>query len=116
MNWLEGIDTKISIFAFIIFFLVTSIIVELNVYGFNLPFILVTLMMISANIIAIFLYSSHKLIAFITGLFSFIFAVSLQYLITGRMLIFSRRIGIIFIIYFNYFIYKELFPKSKIKK
>jgi len=66
MNTIEDKAERILIFFIVIAIILIGKIVYTNVYGINFPFLLIQLMMIVANIIAILLFCTYKLIAYKT--------------------------------------------------
>ena len=112
---LDEKEIRISILFFVIAIILINSLVYVNVYETNIILLLLNLMMIIANIIAIFLFKSNKIIAYTTGLVSFIFSLIFQYLITEKSLMRSNRLAFILAIIFIYYIYDEIknnFSKS----
>ena len=107
----EDIDVRISILFLIIAILLINTIVYVNFYELDPIFLILTGLMVGANVIAILLFKSHKIIAYLTGLFSFIFSLIFQFLIIGRILIWNDKLVLILTIVIVYFIFDEIRKK-----
>ncbi len=59
--------------------------------------------MIVTNIIALYLFNSHRTIAYLTGLFSFLFSLIFQIIATGKILMWSDKFAIMLIVCIVYF-------------
>lgn len=113
MNQIENRELRIAIFCIVIAIILVNSIVYINVFEFNIILVLINLMMIVTNVIALLLFKSHKIISYLAGLFSFLFSLFFQFIITEKILIWSDKFAVGLTICFIYFIFDEINYKRK---
>lgn|GEM_PF-5793875 len=108
MNILKDRELKIALIFFVLFYIIVSVIIYSNVYGFQKQFLFVSGLMFLMNIASILMFKYSRIWGLLSSLFSFIMCIVLQYLVAGIYLVWNTKIAIFFVACFLYSIYHEI--------